>query len=38
MWAVLDGESAQFDKDTYKILSKLAGKLQSLSGLIKTGE
>ena len=37
MWAVLDGETAQFDKDTYKILSKLAGKLQSLSGLIKTG-
>lgn len=36
MWAVLDGESAHFDKDTYKILSKLAGKLQSLSGLIKS--
>ena len=28
IWALLEGKSAQFDKDTYKILSKLAGKLQ----------
>lgn len=30
VWALLDGRLAQFDKDTYKILSKLAGKLQLL--------
>ena len=28
IWSLLDGGSAQFDKDTYKILSKFAGKLQ----------
>jgi len=30
IWALLEGKSAQFDKDTYKILSRFAGKLQSL--------
>ncbi len=31
MWAVLDGESAQFDKDTYKILSKFVGEIHPLA-------
>ena len=29
IWEMLNGKSAQFDKDTYKILSKFTGKLQS---------
>ena len=29
IWALLDGKSAQFDKDTYKILCKFSGNLQA---------
>ena len=33
--ALLDGKSAQFDKDSYKILSKLAGQMRSLTRIDK---
>jgi len=29
IWQLLDGHAAQFDKDTYKILSRLEGKFQA---------
>ena len=29
IWSLLEGKSAQFDKDTYKILCKFSGKLQA---------
>ena len=35
IWACLEGNSAQFDKDTYKILSKLTNKLSPLSKQIQ---
>ncbi|MBU3656839.1 MAG: ethanolamine utilization protein [Rhodocyclaceae bacterium] len=35
IWALLEDKSAQFDKDTYKILIRFAGKLQSLASFVK---
>jgi DNA polymerase-3 subunit epsilon len=37
IWACLEGNSAQFDKDTYKILSKLVCKLNPLSKQTQQG-
>ena len=31
IWQLLDGHAAQFDKDTYKILSRLEGKLRQIA-------
>ena len=33
LWSILDGHEARFDKDTYRILSKVAGKLKPLDRL-----